>query len=156
MKYSTFSITPSSSIYLRKPKTQKLLQLPIHLQAPFRTIPPHSPNRTTAHNSNGAHAGKQPSVADDADEGTGDDSADAGKAVPDEIVGGDARGRFARHEFRQYRRGRAEDEHATNTEEEVGDELVDLEKVFGYLMLVMERTRDADFFQTIRGQKIGR
>ena len=96
---------------------------PIHPLPPPRSKPPHRPNHHTAPRTNNPQPGKQPAVTDAGDEGLGDDSADAGKDVADEIVDGDARGGLFGHEFREHGCGHGEDEHAADAEEEVGDEL---------------------------------
>lgn len=99
------------------------IQLLLHPRPPSPAKPPHRPDHATAHHSNGAHSRKQPAIADDSNQGAGGDGGDAGEGVADEIVGCNAGGGLAGHEFGEHCGSHAENEHAADAEEKVGDEL---------------------------------
>lgn len=97
--------------------------MPIHLRPPFRSELSHGPNDRAARHRNHAPPREQPTIPDSRDDGFGRNGTDAGEDIADEIVGRDAGGGLAGHEFCEHGGGHAEDDHATDAEEEIRDEL---------------------------------
>ena len=83
----------------------------------------HRPHDDAARHRKDPQAGEEPAIPDGVEQRLGDDPADAGEDVAHEVVDRHAGGGFLGHELRQHGRRHAEDEHAADAEEEVGDEL---------------------------------
>jgi hypothetical protein len=58
------------------------------------------------------------------DQRSGNHTANTRENVPNEVVERNSRGSLARHELGEHGSGHAEDQHATNTEEEICNDLV--------------------------------
>lgn len=85
---------------------------------------PHCPYNHTACHCPESHDGKEPSVANRRNQRLSNYGANAGENISDEIVGCDAGGGTARQELSKHRGGHGKDEHAADTEEKVGYQLI--------------------------------
>lgn len=94
-----------------------------HLHPPRWPKPSHSPHNDRAARRNYTDPSEQPSIPNHFEKRLGDDSADAGENVADEVVDGDAGGGFAGHEFREHGGGHAKDEHGADAENEICNKL---------------------------------
>lgn len=95
----------------------------VHLHPPPRPKPLHRPNNHSTPGRQSGHAGEQPAIPQRLEQRLGHHDADGAHDVADAIVERDPGRGAARHEFREHGDDGAEDEHATDAEEEVGYEL---------------------------------
>lgn len=95
-------------------------QLPNHPLTPPGPEAGHSPNNNAASTSPNTNNGEEPAIPDSVDERLRDDGAGKAEDVAYEVVGGDTGAGAAGHELGEHGGGDAEDDHATEAEEEVG------------------------------------
>ena len=84
---------------------------------------PHRPYHHATGHRNDPQSSKKPSISDSCDEWLRHNSSDARENVTHKVIDCDAGGGFAWHEFGEHSGCHGEDEHATDAEEEVCDEL---------------------------------
>lgn len=95
----------------------------IHLLSPTRTKNPDEENDRAAREPEQAKDGEEPAITDASNDRSRDEGSHAGENVPHEVVQGHALGGLFRHELGEHGGHHTENEHGSNTEEEVGDHL---------------------------------
>ena len=84
---------------------------------------PHSPHYKTTRRRNNPQPREQPAIPYSIQKRLRDDAPNTGEDIPHKVVQRDAGRRFLGHEFREHGRDHGEDEHTTDAEKEVGDQL---------------------------------
>ena len=84
----------------------------------------HGPNHRPTPKCDNPKPGEKPPVPNSIEERLSNHSADAAEDVSYKVIQCDAATSFPRHEFCEHSGGHGEDKHATNSEEEVGDQLL--------------------------------
>lgn len=95
----------------------------VHGLSPTGAIDSHQPNDGATGKTDKTKDGKQPAVANGADDWGGHKGAHTGKNISNEVIKRDTLGRFLWHELGKHSGDHAEDEHGAHAEEEVGDHL---------------------------------